>query len=359
MGPGAQRLREAAQARGPLDPNAPDYVPPEDYPEGGVLDRMGPGGKRLSDLGDKPTEEDEAEQAYQDEEERLQRKYPGYGDYDPEYRFPEEDWRDYPNQPEKWQINRLPGSDKPNPSVERPIDLGGGHKPPVGPDIRDLITKPAINVLPGPITGGHIPVPLPEGPKGHVPGHEVQLPNVTDVGQGLGDLGEGIGNWWEQRPGWLGGAGADSNAPPSVPAEPGHPDMSSADVIALLEELLARLQAPRSGMGTGQATADPEEPEPGTPEWYQWMRQRGLIGPQSSGVYSADPNEPEDVTSPEFQKRMGAGLQLGPIHLNTSMRPPMRMPSSRMEMGRRAGWTPRTGGIARRPSMGTSAMLKV
>jgi len=226
---------------------------------------------------------DEEEKAYQAEEQRLQQKYPGYGDYEP-------------------GIPEIPDKSK---SVSPPIDLGGGHKPPVGPSIEDL-SKPNIFMPPVEMPGGHIPVPLPEFPQGHVPGPEVQLPEHTE-GAGpplpdLGDVQESVNNWWDQRPAWLGGAGADTGEP-SVPAEPGHQDMSSEEIMALLMELIARMQAPRSGMG--------------------------------------------------------AGLQLGPVHLSTSMRQPMRMPSSRMEMGRRAGWTPRAGGMKRRSSAGTSAMLDI
>jgi hypothetical protein len=207
-------------------------------------------------------------------------------------------------------------------SVLPPPKITGGHAPPVGPDIRDLISKPTIFVPPGPITGGHIPVPLPDPPKGHIPGPEIKLPNITDIPHPdihLPDIGRPdipLPDWLQNLGGQQTpptdqgtpesysdmlerlrqlGSGADSNSP-SVPADPSQPSMSSEQILALLMELIARMQSPRSDMGAG---------------------------------------------------------------LSMTMRPPIRMPSGRMEMSHRAGWVPRTGGIARRSPMGTSAMLKV
>lgn len=211
-----------------------------------------------------------------------------------------------------------------NKMVTPPIETGGGHKPPVGPDIRDIIGKPNIFMPPSIPTGGHVPVPLPDFPKGHVPGPEIKLPNITDLPHP--DI---------KLPDWFPGQGQPQAQPEGGTAE------SYSDMLDRLRNL---------GMGQDEGDGDDVQiaqalgctPDEITDEIRAWWSAR-----------------PQPQTVPPGDDGMGAGMQVGPVHLATSMRQPMRMPSSRMETSRRAGWTPRTGGMKRRPSMGTSAMMKV
>lgn len=393
MSAGGKRLRAAAQARGPLDPNAPDYVPPDTYPAGGVLDRMGPGAKRLNNMTDEATEPEKPgweppasgmtpEQA-QEIRDRVSKKWTeDYANLTPDDISQLQEARrvlGLPDQPEPgervfgspeekedWLHNQQSGyndavksgdplawlkkqgysqedldasnpytqwtredEDRPsqgNKMVTPPMDTGGGHKPPVGPSIEDLM-KPNIFTPPVLGPGGHVPVPLPKMPGGHVPGPEIKLPNITDLPHP--DI---------QLPGWLPG---QSQGQPQAQPEGGTPE-DYADMLERLRQMSAQGAGADEGDDAQIAAVLGIPPEQITDEIRQWWASRPQPGPQ-------------DVPQPGSDG-MGAGLQLGPVHLSTTMRNPVRMPSSRMSMGRRAGWTPRAGGIVRRPSMGTSAM---
>ena len=378
MSEGGKRLREAAQKRGQLDPNAPDYVPPETYPEGGVLDRMGPGGKRLAGLEDTPAEaekpgweppvdtlgleengglnpgEKKVEPPEQltradfgsdaEYEDWLHNQQSGYNeavkssDSDAILRslqqqgYSQEDL-DASNPYTQWTREDQDKPSQGNKMVTPPITTGGGHKPPVGPSIEDLM-KPNIFAPPLPVPGGHVPVPLPKMPGGHVPGPEIKLPGVTDKGA----------NWTPKWP---------DIKMPEIP----HPDISLPDwlpgeghpgAVARYRhardysDMLERLRQMGQGAGADEGGDDEQiaaalglPPEQITDEIRAWWSSR----PQPQPVQPGDDG-------------MGAGL-------SSTMRQPIRMPSSRMEASNRAGWTPRAGGMKRRASMGTSAMVKL